>query len=77
MRKSEGHIAWIRSGHKDGTHYEAYEQGGEVYLANVANAFDLNGFRHGRWEGSRAHFDRYREQYLIVDHPSCIGLPVK
>ncbi len=77
MRKSEGHIAWMRSSHSNGAHYEIYEQGGNVYLASVSNAFDLNGYRHGRWECTRTHFDRFREQYLIVDHPSVIGQPIK
>ena len=53
-RTSAGHIRWALDGA-----YEYYEQGGEVYLAPANNALDIHGYRHGRWECSRTHFDRY------------------
>lgn len=53
--KSPGHICF------SGT-FEFYEDdAGDVYRASVDSAFDcLTGYRIGRWECSRAHFDRFR-----------------
>lgn len=53
LRKSVGHLEFAGR-------FEFYEQDGEVYRAPVGNAFDLEGRRHGRWEGSLAHFRRNR-----------------
>lgn len=55
VRRSRGHICFAFGGA-----VEFYEQRGEVYRAPVSNAFDVDGFRMGRWECSRGHFDRYR-----------------
>ncbi len=54
LRKSKGHLAWLDDGQR-----EAYEQDGEIYIASVHNAIDVDGYRHGRWECSRKHWDRY------------------
>lgn len=55
-KKSKGHIAWIKGGR------ESYEQGGQVYIAPRSNPLDIYGHRMGgRWESSRAHWDRYFE----------------
>lgn len=63
--KSEGHIGTRGE-------LEFYEQGGEVFAAPIANPLDLDGYRQGgRWEGSRAHFDRYRAHYLIDGDQCC------
>lgn len=52
---SAGHIAWL----DDGTR-EAYEQGGEVYIAPSDRPLDIHGYRQGgRWESSTAHWKRY------------------
>jgi len=44
MKKSKGHIAFAGN-------FEFYLRDGEVYRAPLHNAFDLDGYRHGRWEG--------------------------
>ena len=54
MDKSLGHIAF-----HDGAEY--FECEGEVYRAQIDNPLDVKGRRFGRWECSRAHFDRYRK----------------
>lgn len=59
VRLSAGHIAFTVDGE-----VEFYEQGGAVFRAPVANAFDVEGRRHGRWEGSRAWFDRARDRLV-------------
>jgi hypothetical protein len=55
-QKSPGHITFSGD-------FEFYEDArGEVYRAPLSNAFDcLTGYRIGRWECSRAHFDRFRQ----------------
>lgn len=55
-KKSKGHIAFTTDGE-----WEFYEQKGEVFRAKTANAFDVDGYRHGRWEGKRSWFDRLPE----------------
>ncbi len=52
-RTSAGHIGFSEDGS-----VEYYEQAGNVFRAPVANTFDIDGRRHGRWEARRAHFDR-------------------
>lgn len=55
VEPSKGHIAWLDDGAR-----EAYEQGGEVYLAPSDRPLDIHGYRQGgRWEASRAHWERY------------------
>jgi hypothetical protein len=63
MRKSQGHITFTATA-------ELYEQDGEVYKAPLSNAFDLDGRRHGRWECSRSHFDRYRDVIISGPRPT-------
>lgn len=64
--KSRGHIAWS----KDGA-FEFYEVRGEVYRAPIGNVFDLDTkARIGRWEGSRAHFDRFRDVFDLASADS-------
>ena len=51
-RKSVGHLAYTLGA--DGIYREVYKDaraGGDIYIAPVSNAFDLEGYRHGRWEG--------------------------
>ncbi len=60
MQKSEGHIGTIFNGT-----YEVFEQEGQVFLAPVGNSFDIDGYRHGRWECSRSHFDRNISLYTL------------
>lgn len=43
LKKSQGHVAFVGD-------FEFYLQGGELFRAKIANAFDLDGYRHGRWE---------------------------
>lgn len=56
--KSAGHICFAGS-------FEFLEESGEVFRApKGAPLADMNGGkprRHGRWECSRAHFDRYHD----------------
>jgi hypothetical protein len=57
--KSYGHIAFDAFGR------EFFDHGGEVYVAPVdAPLADVTSgpkpSRHGRWECSRPHFERYR-----------------
>lgn len=53
--KSAGHICFTADGQ------EFYEVGGEVYRANLDSVMDvLTGARIGRWECSRAQFERFR-----------------
>lgn len=59
QRTSVGHLAFSADGE-----VEFYEQDGAVYRAPVRNAFDVEGRRHGRWEGSRAWFERARERLV-------------
>lgn len=58
VETSVGHIAFSADGA-----VEYYEQAGQVFRAPVANAFDVDGRRHGRWEGTRAWFERYRARF--------------
>ena len=51
--KSKGHICF--SGN-----FEFYERGGEVFRAHLSNVLDIWGYRHGRWECSKAHFERFK-----------------
>jgi hypothetical protein len=55
-RKSKGHIKFFGD-------FEFFDRDGEVYRANINNVFDLDGYRHGRWESSRAHFDQYESLF--------------
>ena len=57
--KSAGHILF----HGD---FEFFERGGEVYRAPISAplADFTNKSRHGRWECSRPHFDRYQDVIL-------------
>lgn len=53
--KSAGHICFSADGR------EFYEMFGEVYRANLDSVVDVStGARIGRWECSRAQFDRFR-----------------
>ena len=54
--KSKGHICF--SGN-----FEFYERGGEVFRAHVTNVLDTSGYRHGRWECSKAHFERFKNLF--------------
>ena len=58
MKQSKGHLLFTPD-----ESYEYYEQNGQVFRAYTGNAFDLDGYRHGRWECSKAHFERNRSQY--------------
>jgi hypothetical protein len=40
------------------------ERGGEVFRAHLSNVLDIWGYRHGRWECSKAHFERFKN--LII-----------
>ena len=57
LRKSAGHMGFTMLAF--GRVLEAYEQGGQVYLAEISNVFDQSGCRLARWESSRAHWDHY------------------
>lgn len=58
-RKSAGHLAF----HGE---WEYFEQRGEVFRARRTDplADSINKARHGRWECSRSHFERYRAVLL-------------
>lgn len=58
-QNSKGHIAWVGD-------LEYYERDGEVYRAHCCNVMDIFGYRLGRWECSRTHFDRFRHVILEV-----------
>jgi hypothetical protein len=55
---SKGHIAFIGD-------FEYYERSGEVYRCSRPDLAPVmtDGYRCGRWECSRAHFDAYRHLY--------------
>ncbi len=57
MKKSKGHLAFTSD-----NNFEFYERGDEVFRAptNTGNVFD-NGYRIGRWESSKAHFEHYKK----------------
>lgn len=62
---SKGHICF----HGD---FEFFERpDGDVYRAKIADVIMTDGYRFGRWECSRAHFERFRSVIL----PS-LALPV-
>lgn len=61
MKKSIGHIGFSADGA-----VEFYAQGGEVYHAPIANAFDVDGRRHGRWEGSLSWWERHGSRLLAA-----------
>jgi hypothetical protein len=55
---SIGHLAWLDDGSK-----EAYEQGGEVYLAPTSYPINMGGHRQGaRWECSIGHWHRHYDE---------------
>lgn len=55
-RKSVGHLTFAFDGA-----IEFYEQDGEVYRATVYNgSFGPDGRRHGRWECTIGHYNRYK-----------------
>lgn len=58
-RKSAGHIVFHGV-------WEYFAQGDEVYRAarTAPLADSINKARHGRWECSRTHFERYRAVIL-------------
>ena len=56
MKKSVGHICFAFE-----DKVEFYAHDGEVYRANTDNPLQTDGRRHGRWECSREHFDRFRD----------------
>jgi hypothetical protein len=51
-RKSKGHIKFWGN-------FELYEVNGQVFRALMSNSIDINGYRHGRWECSKGHFDQF------------------
>lgn len=54
VKKSRGHIAWLTGDR------EAFEYRGEVYIAPLHSYIRQDTqTRGGRWESSRAHWDRY------------------
>ncbi len=57
MEKSKGHLTFTSDGE-----FEFYECAGEVFRAptGTGNVFE-NGYRFGRWECDKAHFERFRE----------------
>lgn len=52
--KSAGHIAFLDDGRN-----EAFVLKDEVYIAPTHNPISTYGYRLGRWECSKAHWDRY------------------
>lgn len=60
--KSAGHLTFVAL--SSGAVLEYYALGDNVMRAPVANAFDTDGRRHGRWAGPLSHWDRYRDQYM-------------
>jgi hypothetical protein len=69
MKKSKGHIAFVGD-------FEYYVQRGEVYKALLQNAFDLDGYRHGRWEApDRESTYKYKIQPHI-DYVKKVGYRV-
>ena len=55
--KSKGHICFAGR-------FEFFEHGGEVFRADVSNVMQTDGRRFGRWECSRAHFERFEAVIL-------------
>lgn len=55
--KSVGHVLWLAKGH------EAIEHEGQIYIAHVSTPINSQGYRHGRWECSRDHWDRYNRPW--------------
>jgi len=56
MKQSNGHLCFAFD-----SKVEFYERQGEVYRASSLNPVLSDGYRPGRWECSRDHFDRFRE----------------
>ena len=58
-KRSAGHLAFFER--PDGTRAELFEQRGEIYVAPIGNAFDIDtGNRIGRWEGPS-----WQKDYLL------------
>lgn len=53
MKNSKGHIGKLGD-------VEVFERDGQIYFAPLASPIQTDGYRHGRWECSRIHFDRNR-----------------
>lgn len=67
LKKSKGHIAF--NAPDSPTRFEFYQREGQIYRASIpqsgeGDVFDADGYRGGRWESSREHFDR--NEKLIV-----------
>ena len=54
MDKSKGHMFFTKT-------HEFYEYQGQVYRAWISNPVDIDGCRIGRWECSKAHWDKYED----------------
>jgi hypothetical protein len=72
-KKSAGHIEFTPDGS-----VEFFQIGDDVYAApTYLPLADANGTRrHGRWESSRNHFDRYHSVIVGLPDPKSIGAPV-
>jgi hypothetical protein len=55
LEKSKGHIKFIWN-----NTYEYYDRDGEVYLAPIHNPIMPDGYRSGRWECSRSHYEIFK-----------------
>jgi hypothetical protein len=55
IKKSKGHIKFIWN-----NTYEYFDRNGEVFLAPVHNPIMTDGYRSGRWECSRSHYEIFK-----------------
>lgn len=54
--RSKRHIAFSNG-------FEYFDRGGEVFRAPAYAVVMTDGYRCGRWECSREHFERHRDLY--------------
>ena len=62
---SKNHICWTQHT-KDGLTFntEFFVRNGEVLRAPISNAVMPDGYRAGRWECSKEHFDKFKDVIL-------------
>jgi len=67
--KSKGHIVTVNG-------KEYFDRGGEVYRAPLSSVIMPDGYRSGRWECSRSHFDTFREFVTGEERKSLFYIPM-
>jgi len=61
--ESKGHICWVKYS-ADSASFEFFARGSEVYQAPATSVIMTDGYRCGRWECSKAHFEHFQDTIL-------------